>query len=81
MPDHVKQIESQILALRKHIDVLAGPRDFEELLKIIHFPGYTTPAEFTLVLGTLERMGTLVSLATQMKATVLKASQQIVEKR
>lgn len=79
--DHVKTIETKIVALRRQIDVLAKAAAFEELIKIIHHPGWTTPAEFTLVTQSLDMMATLVDTANRLKSGVLEASTQIIAKR
>ncbi len=79
--DHVKTIETKITVLRRQIDVLAKAAQFEELIKVIHHPGWTTPAEFALVTQSLDTMATLVDTANRLKSGVLEASTLVIAKR
>lgn len=63
MPGHdLKKLEEQLEA----VNGLSA-----EMLKIIHFPGYTTPIEFALVLGAVS------AIRAQMQ-TLVEASREIV---
>lgn len=52
----VVHIESQIKELRGSLARLADDRTLQELLFIIRQPGWTTPAEYTLVSGVVDSM-------------------------
>jgi hypothetical protein len=75
--DHAKRIEAQIREFRKHLTDLAAPTGFDEFISIIHRPGWTTPAEFTLVGGLLDAMIGNVRGLAQMKAVLLKGSDEV----
>ena len=47
----VAHLERRIDELRQNLATLAEDQDLAELIRQIRKPGYTTPAEFTLVLG------------------------------
>jgi hypothetical protein len=74
---HAKAIEGQINEFRKQLATLAAPAEFEELLKFIHRPGWTTPAEFTFVGAILDHMSANVRGITQLKAQLLKGSKEV----
>ncbi|MER3482943.1 MAG: hypothetical protein C4332_07095 [Meiothermus sp.] len=75
------RLEKNIKALDKSLKSLAGDDGLIELLKIIHFPGWTTPAEFMLVSGLVEglqqqvstkaRLGPNFSLKLDLRGNVL----------
>ncbi len=75
----IPQLEGNIKALHEAVRVLAVDDDYLELLKIIHFPGYTTPAEFQLVTAVVKSMGVQVRELTALKETLLSASREIIE--
>lgn len=77
-PHDIPQLEKHIKALHEAVRVLAVDDDFLELLKIIHSPGYTTPAEFKLVNGVIGLMHAQVRELTTLKGTLLSASREIV---
>ena len=75
----IPQLDAHIKALQKETQQLAIDSDFKELLKIIHFKGYTTPAEFELVNAVVNSMRVQVKELIGLKATVLSASRVIIE--
>ena len=50
----------------------------EELFKIIHFPGYTTPAEFFLIRQNLEMMHQLADMLSIQMQNILIGSEKII---
>ena len=50
-----------------------------ELLKLIHFPGYTTPAEFAITMAVLDSMSTQVEALTKMQNELLAATKMMVK--
>jgi hypothetical protein len=79
MPSHdIPQLEKHIKSLHEAVNDLAQEDDFIEMLKIIHFPGYTTPAEYRLVAGLIAEMTAQVRALTNLRGTVLAASQMMV---
>ena len=75
----IPQLEGDIRALHEAVRVLAVDEEYLELLKIIHFPGYTTPAEFQLVKAVIKSMRVQVVELTALKQTLLSASREIIE--
>jgi hypothetical protein len=75
--DHVKDLERHIGNLRKALTDLAAPTPLEELLKIIHRPGWTTPAEFALVTLNLDTMTSMARAMLQIKGDLIKAAGQV----
>jgi len=57
---HIRQLEEKITALSAALAKLGKGTGLQELLKIIHFPGYTTPAELALTLAILDGMSAQV---------------------
>lgn len=56
---------------------LAGDPGWDELLQVIHRPGWTTPAEHTLVLAAVEHLATQLEALTTFQSTVLQAGRQV----
>jgi hypothetical protein len=75
----IPQLDANIKALHKETQQLSIDSDFKELLKIIHFKGYTTPAEFELVSAVVNSMRVQVKELVVLKSTVLSASRAIIE--
>ena len=72
--DHVKRIEGLLKDLRGELGKVSAPAPFEEFLKVIHRPGWTTPAEFALVTGLLDGMITTARALEQMKAALVRGA-------
>lgn len=49
-------LENRIKELSGHVSAMSTTDDFDELLVIIHRPGWTTPAEMLLVAGLVDAM-------------------------
>jgi hypothetical protein len=77
---HVEFIEKKITALSAALADLGRGTNLRELLKIIRFPGYTTPAELTLTAAILDSMSTQVNQLAKLDRDLLAGSKQIVEK-
>ncbi len=82
MPDHdnhVRQIDKKITALSDALAHLGRGTGLKELLKIIRFPGYTTPAELAFTIGILESMEAQVRTLAKMEEDLVAGSKLIVE--
>lgn len=78
MPRHDMQaLERELKTLRQILLDLGKPDDFEELVRIWRKPGWTTPAEFTLVAGQVDAMVGLSKQLVAMKQVLLRGSQQV----
>ena len=53
---HIRELEKKISALSDALAHLGQGTSLKELLRIIHFPGYTTPAEFVFNVAILDTM-------------------------
>ena len=73
----VGRLEKHIYTVRERLEVVAQGDDFEELIKIIRRPGWTTPAEFRLVLGIVETIGRQVDAIEHLKTGLLEGSRQV----
>lgn len=73
----VKRLEEKIMALRHSLRELSDSADFDELLKIIHRPGWTTPAEALLVAGVVDSAEAQVKALRELKRVLLSGSQLV----
>ena len=72
---HGQMLEPKLKSLEQKLSLTKFDA---ELFKIIHFPGYTTPAEFFLVEKNIELLHGLADLIQSQMANVLTASKRIV---
>ncbi len=77
--DHVRVVEEKITALSAALAELGRGTSLQELLRIIRFPGYTTPAELALTLGILDGMSAQVRELAKMEKGLLAGSKLIIE--
>lgn len=63
--------------LQRSIGGIQDGEGFTELLRIIHRPGWTTPAEFKLVGGLVEIMETQARALVAMRELLLGASREV----
>jgi hypothetical protein len=54
--DHVKILDKKITDLSDALAHLGKGADLKELIRIIRFPGYTTPAEFAFSIAIIDSM-------------------------
>ena len=73
----ITRLETKLKALSVHLKALADTSDMEEMLVIIHRPGWTTPAEFALVSGMLDSIQGHVNNLTEMRKTLYSGSRAI----
>jgi len=73
----VGQIETKVKDLTKNLAKLAHERDFEELIKVIKQPGWTTPAEFKLVTGVVDSMIAQTKALTDLKQVLIEGSRSV----
>jgi hypothetical protein len=76
--NHVLEVEKKVTALSNALATLGKGTTLAELIKLIRFPGYTTPAEFTFTIAMLESMAAQVDMLTKMQNDLLAATKQIV---
>jgi len=79
VPDlHVREVEAKVTALSDALAHLGRGTTLAELLKLIHFPGYTTPAEFAITMAVLDSMSAQVESLTKMQHELVAATKLIV---
>lgn len=74
---HIHQLEEKITALSDALAHLGRGTSLTELLRIIRFPGWTTPAEVAFLGAALEQMLQQVVALEQYQAAVLDASRKV----
>jgi hypothetical protein len=80
MPDtHVEVLTKQITALSDALAKLGRGTTLAELLKIIHRPGWTTPAEFSFASALLNATQMHVSAIETLQREILSASKAVGE--
>jgi hypothetical protein len=71
---------NKVTALSKALADLGRGTSLQELLRIIRFPGYTTPAEFAFTVAMVDSMAAQVSVLAKQEQDLLAAGRQVVAK-
>ena len=79
MSDHVKILDKKITALSDALAHLGKGTDLKELLRIIRFPGYTTPAELAFTIAMLDGMQRQVDAINRMSTDLISSAKQVVQ--
>ena len=81
--EHVEDIEKKVLDLKHLFAQVAFLTDqhMDELLQLIHNPGYTTPRDVQFTTGILDSMVAQTKAFTGLKETLMAASRDIVKGR
>ncbi len=80
MHDHVETLNKKITALSDALAHLGRGTDLKELILIIKNPGWTTPAEFTLVSAIVESMQMHVHALDKLQGDLLSGSKLVLKK-
>jgi hypothetical protein len=81
MPAHdIDRLAKQITTLQKELTKLADSSELETLLRHIHGPGYTTPAELKFVSSIVLSLDRQVRGVGELKTNLLAGSHEIVVK-
>jgi hypothetical protein len=73
----LEHLERSMRTLQGALGELSRQDDLEELIPLWRRPGWTTPAEFLLVQGTLDSMVTIAEHLGVMKRTLIEGSRQV----
>jgi hypothetical protein len=73
----IKHLGTKVKALSAQLKTLADTSDVEELLVLIHKPGWTTIAELTLVSGVVDSIQGHANNLTELRKTLLSGSRAI----
>lgn len=60
-----------------YLDLSKRGADLKELIRIIHNPGWTTPAELLFALSMVDALQAQVTLAQAMHKALIKASEKV----
>jgi hypothetical protein len=74
---HIRQLEEKVTALSDALAHLGRGTTITELLRIIRFPGWTTPAEVAFLTAALDHMLGQVVAMEQFQVSVLDASRKV----
>ncbi len=70
----LSQVEAHIQALKTSHAVLASSDELDELWKIIHRPGWTTPAELAFLVNGLESIKSQTLQLTSLKQGLVRSA-------
>jgi hypothetical protein len=73
----LSQMESHIKTIRTAHAALADTSELDELLLIIHRPGWTTPAEVGFVLAALESINVQTAQLNSLRQGLLTAANKV----
>ena len=77
--NHVRQIQERADALSAALAALGQGSGVRELLKIIHFPGFTTVIDVAFIVSILDDMTDRVRGLAKMEASLVATSRMIAE--
>lgn len=73
----IKALEKKVTDLSNALAHLGTTDDLKELIRIIHGPGWTTPAEFLLVTSALESISAQTRIVTTQRQQLLAAAREV----
>ncbi|MBS1532420.1 MAG: hypothetical protein JSU01_19110 [Bacteroidetes bacterium] len=77
--EHKAKVEQKVAAVKaSYAQLGSGEGDLSELLRIIHFPGYTTPAEAVFTVGIAESLATIAAGLNQLHQTLVEGAKAVV---
>ena len=79
--NHIRELEKKVSALSDALAHLGKGTTLQELLRILRFPGYTTPAEFTFNAAILDTMLVQTNALEKLGQDLLAGAKQVVVKQ
>jgi len=79
MDNHANQLEKKLHTLKSSWDNLSKDDGFSELFRIIHFPGYTTPAEWIFIQSLVDSMQEMTNSLIATKANFIKGNHAVIQ--
>ena len=70
-------LEARIKELSTQLATMADTQDLEEMINIIHKPGWTTPAEYVLVSGLVDTMHEQAKALASLRQTLLNGGRAV----
>jgi hypothetical protein len=77
----IGRLEKTIQTVRERLTEVAQDDEFLELIKIIHQPGWTTPAEYLFVNTIVQTLEQHIDIIGRLKGDLLTGSRQVVGER
>lgn len=74
---NLAHLETRIKELRIQLATMADTQDLEEMISIIHKPGWTTPAEYVLVSGLVDTMHEQAKVLASLRQTLLNGGRTV----
>ena len=71
------QLEERVTTLNKTLAKLGDGKELIELIRLLHRPGWTTPAEFRFASAIVNAMHAHASALTTMRQDLLDASREV----
>ena len=81
MGHDIGRLEKSIQGVRERLTEVAQDDEFLELIKIIHQPGWTTPAEFRFVSTILNTLDQHVETIGRLKTDLLTGAREVAKER
>jgi hypothetical protein len=78
---HIHELEHSIKCLADAMAHLGRGHHLHELLHVIKWPGWTTPAEFAFVNAILDNIASELRLLERLQADLVEASKKVADKR
>jgi hypothetical protein len=75
---HVAKLDERINALREGFADSGATDDFDELLVIIHHPGYTTPVQLLFVNAVIDAVERNLVQTQLLRSTLLEGSRAVL---
>lgn len=76
---HARDVEAKVTALSTALAHLGRGTTLADIIKLIRFPGYTTPAEFALTIAILDAMSAHVDALNKLQSELHTATKMIVK--
>jgi hypothetical protein len=74
---NMAHLEARIKELSTQLATIANTQDLEEMIFIIHKPGWTTPAEYLLVSGLVDAMHEHTNALASLRQTLINGSRAV----
>jgi hypothetical protein len=74
---HIQNVEQKLSAVKANLRSVADDPVYDQLLQIIHRPGWTTPAEVAFVETILSSVDAHAQLLSQLHKDLLRSSQLV----
>ena len=78
---HIRELEKKVSALSDALAHLGKGTSLQELLRLLRFPGYTTPAEFTFKAAIRDTMRVQANALEKLGQDLLAGAKQVVAKQ